>query len=77
MDWIPVIIDHEQGRIITTLPDDGRETLVTDGTDVWIDTWCADISDNDGELLYYLDNGDIESITAWMPLPEPYKGDKA
>lgn len=77
MQWNPVFFDHEQGRIITTLPDDSESTLVTDGSSVWIDTWLTDTSENEGELIYYLDIGEIESITAWMPLPEPYKGDKA
>lgn len=74
MQWNPVIFDHEQGAIITALPDDGESTLVTDGNMVWIDTWFTDIAETEGHLIYSLDIGDIEAVTAWMPLPEPYKG---
>ena len=52
------------------LPDDGEEILVcTKSGCVWTDTFFND----DG---CYLDGGyDFTEIAAWMPLPEPYKGE--
>lgn len=51
------------------LPDDGEEILVSNGKYVWLDTF---ISDCDG---CYLDGGDDVEGLAWMPLPEPWKGE--
>lgn len=52
------------------MPDDGQEILVTNGETTWQDTSFIDC---DG---YYLDsNYDWIDITAWRPLPDPYKGD--
>ena len=52
------------------MPDDGQEILVTNGETTWQDTCFIDC---DG---YYLDsNYDWIEITAWQPLPEPYKED--
>lgn len=53
------------------MPDDGQEILVTNGETTWQDTSFIDC---DG---YYLDsNYDWIDITAWRPLPEPYKEDE-
>ena len=50
------------------MPDDKQEILVTNGKTTWQDMCCID---SDG---YYLDsNYDWIEITAWRPLPEPYK----
>lgn len=52
------------------MPDDGQEILVTNGETTWQDTSFIDC---DG---YYLDsNYDWIDVTAWRPLPEPYKED--
>ena len=52
------------------LPDDGEEILVSNGKFVWSDTF---INDGDG---CYLD-GDTElDGCAWMPLPEPWRGEE-
>lgn len=52
------------------MPDDEQEILVTNGKSTWRDTSFIDC---DG---YYLDsNYDWIDITAWRPLPEPYKED--
>ncbi len=52
------------------MPDDEQEILVTNGKSTWRDTSFIDC---DG---YYLDsNYDWIEITAWRPLPEPYKED--
>lgn len=57
------------------LPDDGQEILVTYDINgrrgVWYDEFCSD----DGS---YLDSGKEigEEVIAWMPLPEPWRGEE-
>lgn len=50
------------------IPENGQDILVTNGCHVWSDTFF-----DDDDL--YLDSGNdlVEDVTAWMPLPEPYK----
>ena len=82
--WIPVkyhqisekeraeesISNDIQYMLDCKMPDDGQEILVTNGGTTWQDTSFIDC---DG---YYLDSGyDWIEITAWRPLPEPYKED--
>ena len=82
--WIPVkyhqisekeraeesISNDIQCMLDCKMPDDGQEILVTNGETTWKDT---NFIDCDG---YYLDsNYDWIDITAWRPLPEPYKED--
>ncbi|MGF6376861.1 hypothetical protein M2140_001939 [Clostridiales Family XIII bacterium PM5-7] len=64
MEWIPF-----KWSDLERLPEEDQEILVTDGYYVWKDEW---ICNREGCCLGY---GDIETITAWMPLPEPYKGE--
>ena len=56
--------------VVENLPDYGEEVLVTDGKNVWIDSFdeddCVYLSSTDSE---------IDGVTAWMPLPNPYKGE--
>lgn len=52
------------------LPDDGDEIIVTNGLYVWIDVFKQD-----GQWCY-LEDGDIEECTAWMPVPKPYVREK-
>lgn len=53
------------------LPDDGQEVLVTTRTgEVETDIFCND----DG--CYFEYNCDPDDITAWMPMPKPYKEEK-
>lgn len=56
--------------MVENLPDYGEEVLVTDGKNVWIDFFdeddCVYLSGTDTE---------IDGVTAWMPLPNPYKGE--
>lgn len=81
--WIPVkyhkiskkeraeesISNDIQYMLDCKMPDDGQEILITDGKTTWQDTSFIDC---DG---YYLDsNYDWIDITAWQPLPDPYKG---
>ena len=82
--WIPVkyhqisekeraeesISKNIQYMLDCKMPDDGQEILVTNGETTWQDTSFIDC---DG---YYLDsNYDWIDVTAWRPLPEPYKED--
>ena len=83
--WIPVkyhqISEKERAEeciskdiqytIDCKMPDDGQEILITNGETTWQDTSFIDC---DG--YYYLDgNYDWIDITAWQPLPDPYKED--
>jgi hypothetical protein len=82
--WIPVkyhqisekeraeesISKNIQYMLDCKMPDDGQEIFVTNGETTWQDTSFIDC---DG---YYLDsNYDWIDVTAWQPLPEPYKED--
>lgn len=79
-EWIPFEredgfilcqIDTEDGFLNGQIPNVGEKILVTDGKRVWEDTW---IEYDDG---YALDsNYELDEVTAWMPLPEPYKGEE-
>ena len=52
------------------MPDDGQEILVSYKS--WVSQDRCEIDDG-----YGLEgNGDWEGVTAWMPLPEPYKGEQ-
>jgi hypothetical protein len=53
---------------VENLPNFGEEVLVTDGTNVWVDSFDID----DFVYLSGTDN-DIDGVIAWMELPEPYK----
>lgn len=65
-EWIP--FEMEDGFLQCQIPDVDEEILVTDGKHVWEDTW---IEYDDG---YALDsNYELDEVTAWMPLPKPYK----
>ena len=61
--------DVDEGAYIySNLPDDGEEVLVCySWGGVRIDTFY------DGyEGAYFEENGDMDGIVAWMPLPKPY-----
>lgn len=76
-EWIPFEredgfilcqIKAEDGFLHRQIPNVGEKILVTDGKRVWKDRW---IKYDDG---YALDsNYDLDVVTAWMPLPKPYK----
>lgn len=76
-EWIPFEmkngfilcqINTEDGFLNGQIPNVGEKILVTDGKRVWEDTW---VEYDDG---YALDsNYDLDEVTAWMPLPKPYK----
>ena len=56
--------------MVENLPDDGEEVLVTDGKNVWIDSF-----DEDDYVYLSGTDTEIDGVTAWMPLPNPYKGE--
>ena len=62
-------IEYDEAVIfVSQLPDDGQEVLTCD-------KWGRVRSDtffDDGDGCYFEDNGDMDGIVAWMPLPEPY-----
>ena len=64
------ILDYcDDAEIFTSpLPDDEQEVLITVFGHVTIDTFEKDSMDGCSFEGY-----DIDDITAWMPLPEPYK----
>lgn len=62
-------IDDYEARIYSNLPDDGQRVLVYYMCgEVGIDTFCDDY---DG--YHFKDNGNMDGITHWMPLPEKPK----
>ena len=83
-NWIPVeyhrITEEERQEndypedwvyyIDSPMPEEGQEILITTNDGYVEKDTCL----NDGEG-YYTDSGYdwLEDITAWMPLPEPYK----
>ena len=75
-NWIPFEIRIEEGTgretLINLMPEEDQDILIcTESGNVRFDTMMYDC---DG---YYLDSGygiGDEAI-AWMPLPEPYRGD--
>ena len=66
----PEDIEGEDAIIFTSqFPDSGQEVLVCNKWGhIWIDTFC---DDDDG--VYLEENGDMDGIIAWMPLPNPPK----
>lgn len=75
-DWIPFTFD-EEGILNCELPDIGERILVSDteamfdDESIWIDSW-----DSPDCGIYELESGmDLEGL-AWMPLPNPYKGNQ-
>lgn len=64
-------IEYEEAVIYEHLPDDGQEVLTCSRYGrIAIDTF-----ENDNDGCYFEENGDMDGIIAWMPLPEPYKAE--
>ena len=66
MEWNKIEHDPETGRV-EGLPEPGEYIFSFSNGTVAVD-----------EIIYdyygaFLDAGDIYSVTAWMPMPEPYK----
>ena len=53
--------------LFSNLPDEGEVLVCTKWGHVYIDTYC-----DDGDGGYFEENGEIDGIVAWMPLPKPY-----
>ena len=64
-------VDDDEAIIyVSPLPDDGQEVLVCNRYgDIRIDKF---VNDPDYGCAFE-ENGEMDGITAWMPLPEPYK----
>ena len=61
---------RDDTRIVENLPEYEEHVLVTDGIHIWVDYF-----DEDADGVYLSGTGDdVNSVTAWMPLPNPYKG---
>lgn len=54
--------------MVENLPDYGEEVLVTNGKKVWVDSF-----DEDDYVYLSGTDSEIDGVTAWMPLPKPYK----
>lgn len=61
-------LEDSDAVIFTSLPDDGQTVLTSNR----YGHVCVDIFCNDEDGCYFEDNGDMDGILAWMPLPEPY-----
>ena len=74
--WNPLKSD-EEGMIIGSLPEEGKEVFITVYGHVEIDSFGCDFeydeSVGDYRNKWFCENNDIEDVRAWMPLPEPYK----
>lgn len=57
---------------IENLPEYNEDVLVTNGICIWVDSFDEDA---DGVYLSGTDS-EIDGVTAWMPLPNPYKGEE-
>ena len=60
----------EMGIFNCELPEDGQEVLITVYGYVEVDTFARDC---DG--CCYFEGRDIDDVTAWRPLPEPYQSE--
>jgi len=63
---------HKWMYIVENLPEYNEDVLVTDGSDVWMDTFDEDIN---GEIYLSTTCCTVDEVTAWMPLPNPYTGE--
>ena len=61
---------HKWMYIVENFPEYNEEVIVTDGVNVWIDAFDEAIS---GEVYLSGTGGNVDEVTAWMPLPNPYK----
>lgn len=74
--WIPFTFD-EEGVLNCELPDIGERILVSDAEcmyddeSIWIDSL-----DSPDCGIYELESGNELDGLAWMPLPNPYKGNQ-
>jgi len=67
--WEPVENDDGEDiiRLLSELPDDGEEVIMTDGKNIWTDLW---------EDAWGFESTDVtlrKGRIFWMSFPEPYK----
>lgn len=63
--------EHKRMYIVENLPEYNEDVLVTNGICIWVDSFDEDA---DGVYLSGTDT-EIDGVTAWMTLPNPYKGE--
>lgn len=64
-------LDDDEAIIYSNLPDSDEQVICCD----IYGAITIDRIVDDGEGCYFEDNGEMDGIVAWMPLPEPYKED--
>lgn len=66
-----IYANTEWTYMIDGLPEFNEEVFVTDGVNVWVDSF--DIDD-----CVYLSgtSSEVDDVIAWMPLPVPYSGEE-
>lgn len=57
------------------MPEDGQEILITTKYGVETDICCIEDCVGTMNVNSLEDRGDWEGVIAWMPMPEPYRGD--
>ena len=58
------------------MPEEGQKILISTPWGVSIDVCEYDCTGNGLSLYSLEENGDWDGVTAWLPLPEPYKEEK-
>lgn len=71
-EWLGYDIADEDAYTYTNLPDEGEVIVCTEWGHVYIDEFCQD-----EWSCWFDENGDMDGIVAWMPMPEPYKGKRS
>lgn len=71
MEWNRITIDEETGNL-ENLPEEGEYIFNFKGGTVMVDELGWTDSEN-GYGVYLASGYDPADLTAWMPLPEPYK----
>ena len=65
--------DPTVATVYSSLPEDGQEVLTCDRYgNIRIDTFEDDAKYG----CYFEENGDMDGIVAWMPLPSPYRDER-
>ena len=63
-------IEYDAVIYVSQLPDDGQEVLVCG---LYGNVWIDKFSDDPYYGCSFEENGDMDGVVAWMPLPEPPK----
>ena len=65
-------LEDDEAVIYTSLPDEGQDVLIC----LQNGAVTIDALEQDDCGCYFCEYGDIEGVVAWMPLPEPWKGEE-